>query len=795
MLQDIRYALRTLRRNTLVAFAAVMTVGLGVGGATAVFTVVDAVLLRPLPYPEPDRLVRIWALTREGGRFSFSEPDFLDLAATTRTLDAVAAFRETGGTAVLSDGAEPERIVAVPVSASIGDVIGVRPAIGRMFTAAEDRAGAAERPVVLSHGLWTRRFGRDAQIVGRTVTLDGLPATVTGVMPEAFDFPGGADAWVPLRANPRRGRGSDLSVIGRLGPGTTVRQLGGELRELIRRSGESQPAARAGWSAEALPFSEWIVAPRFRDAVWMLSAAVGVLLLLACANVASLLVAQGATREGEMRIRAALGAGRGRLVRQLLTESALLAALGTAAAVLIAAWSVTAVRALGGDRVPRLEEVHVSGSVLAFACLMGIVSCLAFGLAPALHSASTDLRSTMDAGVRYSAGNRRVRHALVVVEVTLALILLIGAGLLGGSFVRLVNVDPGFDTSDTIAMRVELPSWRYADDRVPGFYRELLDRVRAMPGIASAGATSTDPFVQFGFSNDVTPAERAAEAPPSGLVQAGWRSVTPGYFEAMGVPLLAGRGFEPSDTEGGDRVVVVSESLARRLWPGASAIGRRIYWGGTTGRTRMVVGVAGDIRDVRLEAEPPPMLFVPHAQVPLPSMTIVMKTTVGAATMASPLRDAVRQLDPSLPGPPVHEISASRAGAAADTRFNLSLIAAFAAVALTLAATGVYAMLAFTVWERRREIAVRLALGASRPQIAGFVLRTGLGLTLAGVAIGTLAALGATRMLSSLLYGVQPTDPLTFAAAGAGLVATAALASWLPARQASRLDPASLLRE
>jgi predicted permease len=345
-----------------------------------------------------------------------------------------------------------------------------------------------------------------------------------------------------------------------------------------------------------------------------------------------------------------------------------------------------------------------------------------------------------------------------------------------------------------MAMPVASPP-RDGDDAAANFYREVLDRVRAVPGVVAAGATSTDPFRQFGFSNNVTPAERAAEAPPSGLVQAGWRSVTPGYFAALGVPVSSGRPFQHSDTAAGERVVIVSESLARRLWPGESAVGKRIYWGGTTGRTRLVIGVAGDIRDVRLEAEPPPMLFVPHSQVPVPAMTIVLRTPLDVRAMAPALRQALRQVDPSIPAAPIHAISASRADQTASTRLNLSLIGAFAIVALTLAVTGVYAMLAFTVWERRRELAVRLALGASGFLVAGLVLRTGLGLALAGVIAGMGLAFGVSRVLSSLLYGVEPTDPLTFTSAGVALLLVAALAAWLPARHAARLDPVAVLRE
>jgi putative ABC transport system permease protein len=796
MVQDVRYALRVLRRKPLIAAVAVITLALGIAGATAVFSVVETVVLRPLPFFEPDRLVRLWELTRDGDRFSVSAPNYLDLRAESRAFQALAAYSDLGGSAVLAGGGEPQRIVALPVSASLAEVLGVRPQVGRMFTADEDRPGMTERSVVLSDGLWRRRFGSDAGVVGRPISLDGAPYVVTGVMPPRFDFPGGADAWVPLAADPRSDRGNkELAVIGRLAPGATIAQARSELREIARRLSEAHPEANAGWSATAVPFSEWIVAPRFRDAVWVLFGAVGLLLLLACANVANLLVAQAASRRGELQIRAALGAARGRIMRQLLTESALLATFGTAAGVLIAFWSVDLVRVLGAGRVPRLDGLQIDASVLAFACCAGIASCVFFGLAPAIHAARVDLRSSIGEGYRYTAGVRRLRHGLVVLEVALALLLLVSAGLMANSFVRLMNVNPGFDVSATVAMPVELPSTRYDGDRVARFYEELLERVRAVPGVTAAAATSTNPFREFGFSNNVTPEERAAEAPPSGLVQAGWRSVTPGFFETMRIPVSSGRAFTSSDRAGAERVVVVSESLARRLWPGESAVGKRIYWGGTTGRTRTVVGVAGDIRDVQLEAEPLPMLFLPHAQLDLPSMTVVVRAAEDMTSVAPALRGVVRELDPALPSPPIDVLASSQAESAAGSRFNLSMMGAFAAIALVLAVTGVYAMLAFTVAERRREIAVRLALGANGSRIARLVLRSGLTLTLVGVAAGAAAALGATRVLSSMLYGVAPTDPLTFAAASSLLILSALLACLLPARQAMRLDAITVLRE
>jgi len=795
MIQDLAYAVRNLQRHPFIGAVAVLTLALGIGGATAVFSVVDAVLLRPLPFESPDRLVRIFEVTPDGTPFDFSAQNFFDLEAGTKALEHVAAFRESG-TMVLGDAGEPRRVVAVPISASLTEVVGVAPALGRFFSRDEDRVLSAERPVVLTDALWRERFGGEATVIGRTIRLDAESFTVIGVMPRGFDFPRAADAWVPLRANPQADRDDkDLDVIGRLAAGASLTQVRGELRTFGSALSDARPKSNRGWSAGAILFDEWLVAPRFRDAVWVLFGAVGLLLVLACANVANLLVAQGASRQGEMRIRAALGAGRARLARQLFTESAVLGALGTTAGVLVASWSIAAVHALGDTRVPRLEEVRVDATVLGFACLAGMMSCLVFGLAPAIHAARVDLRAGMDAGVRHTAGGRRLRHALVAAEVALALVLLVSAGLLANSFVRLVRVDSGFNPAGVVAVSLEVSPARYPDDRLAAFYAELLDRVRAVPGVTSAGATSTSPFRQFGFSNNVTPEDRAATAPPSGLVQADWRSVTPGFFETLRIPVIAGRTFAPGDRQDAERVVVVNQSLARLLWPDGGAVDKRISWGGTTGRTRTVVGVAADFQDEQLDAAVGPMLFVPHAQVDVPGMTVVLRTPLDVAAIAPALRAAVRSLDASLPPPDVHAVEASRAAAAAGPRFNTALLGAFAAIAFVLAVTGVYAMLAFTAIERRRELAVRIALGASALAIVRLLVAGGLTPTAVGLGVGLALAAGSTRVLRSLLFDIAPTDPWTFGGAALILLAAAALASYLPARRAGRLDPVTVLRD
>lgn len=793
MLQDLQHASRTLRRRPLVALVAILTLAMGIGAATAVFSIVDAVLLQPLPFHEPDRLVRIHALTPQGDRFSLSDADYLDIRSELPAFSSVAAWRELAASRVLTTDAGPVRIDAVQMSASLPDALGVHPAIGHFFSSGDEAPPGARR-IVLGHAAWQRYFAGDSDVIGRTVSLDDEPFVVTGVMPAGFDFPSAADAWVPLVADGGRDD-KELAVVARLERGVDLARARADLRVLFDRLGEQHPEVYAGWSADAMLFDTWLVAPRFREAVWMLFGAVALLLLLVCVNIANILLAQATTRLGELRIRAALGASRLRLARQLFAESALLAVLGTAAGVLLAFWLVDAVRLLGGDRIPRLEGVEVHGGVLLFASLMGLVTCVAFGTAPAVRGARAALREGMDEGLRYSAGNRRARQVLVGAELALAVLLLVGATLLATSFARLISVDDGFEAAGAVAMPIELPAARYSDDQVAVFYATLLEQVRATPGVSSAGATSTDPFRQFGFSNNVTPEDRAHEAPPTGLVQAGWRSVTPGLFDALHVPLVAGRTFGPDDRPDTERVVVVSRSLANRLWPGQEAVGKRLFWGGTTGRTRTVVGVVGDVRDVRLDAEPPPMLYVPHLQVDLPAMTVIARTSLPPSALAPVLREAVRRLDPGLPPPDVHEVSSSRTDAAAPQRFNLMVVAAFATLALILAVTGVYGALAFTVAERRREIAVRLALGATPSGVARLMLATGIGAAMIGIAVGLAGAAIVVQLLESLLFGIAPRDPLSFAAAATLLLVTAAAACYIPARRAAAVDPAIVLRD
>lgn len=792
-MSDLKNAFRTLVRRPAVTLMATLTLAVGIGSATAIFSVVYTLLLKPLAFPEGDRLVRIWELTPERERFSASGPDYLDFADAAASLQSIGAFSGVRPSMTLSGGGEPARIEVVPVTASFFDVLGVAPAIGRAFAASEDRPGVESQRIVLGHALWRERFGGNRSAIDSAITLDGKPYVVIGVMPRGFDFPGSAEAWVPaVPGSASMAEGKSLDLIGRLKPGVTLDQARADLQAAAVRIAARNPDANAGWSADAAAFRDWLVTPRVRDAVLVLFGACGCLLLLACANVANLLMAQASRRQAEMRMRTALGARRAQLLRLMFTESALLAAAASGAGLLLAMWTIAALRAVGGGRIPRLDEIALHGPVVAFTIGAAALSAIVFGIAPALHASRRDLRASLDGGHRLTQRGRRARGVIVAIEVALAVVLLTGAGLLAVSFSRLAAVDPGFQTANLLSVPVELPEPQYSET-AGAFYERLLERVSAIPGVEAAGATATDPFRQFGFGNSVTPEEAAPFAPPSGLVQAGWRAVTPGYFAAAGVPVLAGRAFTADDRDDGPRVVMVSQSLAARLWPGESAVGRRILWGGLTGRPRTVIGVTGDIRDFALDSEPAPILFVPHAQIPMPSMTLLVRSPRPDA-IAPHIRAAIRSMDAGLALPAMTRVDDNRARAYAGPRFNAWLLGAFALIAVTLASTGVYAMLAFAIGERRREIAVRLALGARPSTIMRMVIGEGMRLTLAGLAAGLLAAAWLTRYLGTLLFGVGASDPATFAGVAAALVALAFAASLVPARSASRMDPLSGLR-
>jgi predicted permease len=794
LLQDLRFALRSLRRSPGFTAVAVLTLAVGIGAATAVFSVVDASMLRPLPFPAPDRLVHVRETTPEGADFTVSAPNYLRFRESNRSFQEMAAYRSAALN--LTGAGDPVRLEAAAVTHTLFPLLGATPVLGRGFTADEDRPGGDTDVVVLSHALWETRFGADPAVVGRRIALDGRPRTVVGVMPAGVELPR-AELWTPLVPDAHADVDDHwLDVVGRLRPGVTPEQAHADLAAVSRRIGTENPSV-AGWGVRVETFSDWLVGPRFRRTMLVMLGAVGLLLALACANLANLLLARASNRQTEMGVRAALGAARGRIVRQLLTESALLGLLASAAGVVGAAWAVRALQALRPAGIPQLDQVSVDVRVLAFALGLGMLTCLGFGLAPALRTTRSELTEPLRGGGRAGTrrGEGRLRDALVVSQIALAMVLLTSAGLLIRSLVQLQRVDPGFRPADVLAVSLQLPDAGYAESwRKVAFFREATRRIERLPGVVSAGATAVDPFSGFGLVNNVTPAERAAETGPGGYLQAGWRIATPGFFRTAGIPLLRGRVFAADEPQDGPRLVVVTESLARRLWPGGEPIGKGLYWGGTDGTPLTVVGVVGDYRDVDLAAGSPPLIFLPYDQLPWPAMTLLVRTRPDAASVAGEVRRQIRSIDPNLPIPEIRPLRRNLARAVAEPRFRASLLGLFSAAALVIAASGIYGVMSFTVARRTREIGVRLALGARPGAARRLLLRHGARLALTGIALGAFGAWTLSRFLESLLYETAATDALTFASTATLLGSIALLAVLIPARRATRVDPMVALR-
>ena len=610
ILQDFRYAFRRLRNAPGFAIVVVLTLALGIGATAATFSVVDAAVLRPLPFPGADALVRLREVTPQGEPFSLSEPDYLDYARSVRSLAAVGAMKPVQLT--LTETGDAIRLDGAAVSSTVSTVLGMRPSLGRFFLPSEDLDGRPGAVVVISHALWQRRFGGDPGAVGRVIRLDGQPYTIVGVMSSETAFPPG-DLWIPLAASARSDRTDRwLDVVGRLAPGASLEQVRSEAAVIATGLAREHPELQ-GWSAQVVMLSDWLIGSGLRRMVWVLLGAVGVLMVLSCANIASLLITRAAGRQGEMGVRVALGAERHRLVRQLMTESVLLAGIGGALGVLTAYWTLDALSVLLANLLPLGRSAHVDGRALAVTGGVALLSAIGFGLTPALHAASADLQTALrPAGRGTTPSGRRWADALVGVQVALAMLLLVASLLLMGSFTRLSHVDVGFDAANVLTVPLNLPERQYPESQRQAFFQEAIARLSAIPGVESVAATATNPFRQWGFANDVTPEDRAAVAPRSGFTEAGWRSVTPQFFQMLRVPIQSGRGFTVEDRDGAPGVVIISQSLAQKLWPATSALGRRLYWGGVGGRTRTVVGVVGDIRDVKLDADPTPMLYLPY---------------------------------------------------------------------------------------------------------------------------------------------------------------------------------------
>ena len=802
-LRDIGYALRALTHNPAFAAAAVLTLALGIGANTAIFSVVYGILLRPLPYPDADRIHVVWNNnTREGiERDVTSFPNFTDWRTRGDAFEALAGFTRSGF-ASLVDGGEPEQLRVTYVTGDFLGVFGVSPEIGRGFTADEMVPGS-DRAALLSGALWQRRFGGDRNIVGRTITLNGQPYVVAGVMPASFGYPVDSDLWLPLAPT---GPGAEsrgalwLSVIGRLRPDVQPAVAQQQMDAVAAQLAEEYPGPNTGAEILLEPLQETIVGD-VRTPLLVLLSAVAVVLLIGCANVANLLLARGAVRRKELAVRAALGAGRGRVARQLLTESVLLAVVGGAIGCLLAVWAAGAIVSLAPAELPRLSAVRVDATVLAFTLLVSIVTGLLFGLAPLLQIRGTDVMSALREEGR-SVGNRtavgRLRPALVSGEVGLTLVLLVAAGLLIRSFAALNAVDPGFEPANALTFRIAVPQSRYesAED-VRRFHTELRQRLAAMPGVRSVGATSTLFISRLPNMSSIAlegDAPRPADAPVESVVI---ESATPGFFEAMGMRLVQGRLIGPDDRPDGIQVAVVNRSFVRRYFPDTDPIGRRFTFGNpadTAAVWLQIVGVIEDTRRAGLAENIRPESYRPHAQNTTRALTYVLRAQADPLALVPPIRTVVGELDTELPIAAVSTLEGSLAESLAARRFVMLLLASFAALAATLAGIGIYGVVSYLVAQRTRELGVRMALGADRADVVRLVLAQSLRHVLPGIVLGSAAALALTRLLRSQLFGIAPHDLVTFAAVPLGVLVISLIAILVPARRASAVDPVVALR-
>ena len=799
--QDLRYAARSLAKSPGFALAAILTLALGIGANTAVFSLVRGVLLRALPFPRAERLVAVHEanLSKSSEPIPASPPNFLDWEAQNAVFSALGAY--TAVDVALAEIGEPEQLHATAVTPGFFSALGVAPLHGRTFTAAETVPGR-ESVAVLSHALWTRRFGGDPGRIGRTVRLNGATYTAVGVMPPGFRFPeSDADLWIPLAFGPEIGtqRGAHyLEVVGRLKDGATLSQARTEIEGIAARLRAQYHATNEGYGASVIPLRDDLVGP-IRPTLALLLGAVGFVTLLACANVANLLLIRASRRGAEMAIRTALGAGRARLVRQLLTESLVLAAAGTAAGLVVAAAAVDAIVRYAPADVPRLGEVRIDAGVLAFTAAWTLVCAFLFGLAPALGAVRTQPMDTLrGAGADRVSGRgaSRLRRLLVVGQIGITLLLLTGAGLLARSLARLSGVDPGFRAESALTFALSLPEARYPDEaRVGAFTEALLARIRALPGVRETGAIFGLPLTGMSFSSSFRVAGRPAD--PANEPSAQLRVASRDYFRAAGIPLHAGRLFEPSDTRGSPLVILVSRAAARKFWPAGDALGQRVRFGARPGVTRLegeIVGVVGDVRDGGLALGPTPEFYGCLEQAPVGYFNVVVRTAAPPALFASLVRREVRALDPELPVTGLGTLEDVVRRSVAGRRFPMLLLLAFASLALLLSSVGIYGVTAYAVSQRTREIGIRLALGADGRRIRRLVLREGLRLALGGLAAGLAAALALTRLLAGLLFEVRPADPPTYLGTALLLLGVALAACWIPARRASRLDPSNALR-
>ncbi len=808
---DVRFTLRGLRRTPLFAAVVIATMAIAIGACTTIFSVVHAVLLRSLPYAHEDRVDVVWNASATAPRehYAVSAPEYFDLAAELRDHDAVAAIAPQPS-ALVADGGEPERVMAYVATPNLFDLLGARPALGRSFGGDDGRPGAP-RVIVLSHALWTRRFGADPGILGKMVDVAGFRRTVIGVMPAGIRFPDAplgflrqpAELWIPSTWETARNdsRGNQvLAVVARRRNGVDDRQAQADLDAVAVRwradySDRYASESAKSWRLAAVSLREELLGSA-RAPLAIVSGAVCLLLLIACINVANLLVARGTARRHEIGVRSALGAGRARLVRQLVTESVVLSFAGGTVGVAAASLAVRALVRANGAILPRLADARLDPVVLALSIAITVICGLSVGVVPAWRQSRTDLRDTLAARsvAGGSAGAGYVRSFLVGAQVAMALVVLVGAGLLVRSFAALTRVPPGFIPDQVMSAQLTVPRARYdSATKIIAFYDQLVARVKVLPGVAAASAGYPLPMSGDGWSGSFT-VDGEPDGPNASQPHAEYGVALPGYFDALRIRLIAGREFTPADTPDAPRVVIVDELLAKQHWPGQSALGKRVNRD-RAGNWATVVGVVAHVRKAGPRSEGEPQLYLPFAQNPQTTLSVVVRSSASPNGIGQALRGAVGEIDAQLPVSEIRALSAIVDGATAGDRLNAVMLGAFGVVAALLAGIGLYGVMAYGVTRRSREIGIRLALGGHPSAIRRMILREGLRIVAAGVTIGVVAALSLSRMIAVLLFGVAPTDLATYGAITLALLVVGLVATWIPARRATRIDPMVALRE
>jgi putative ABC transport system permease protein len=814
--QDVRYGARMLLKNPGISFVVVLALALGIGANTAIFSVVDAVLLRPLPYNEADRLVSLAETSKTMDEISISYPNFSDWRNQNHVFERIGVYNRDSYN--LTGIGEAERILTAQVSADLFSALRVQPEIGRLFSNDEDKPGGTP-VVVLGYGLWQRRFGGQPGILSQQLNFNNKSYTVIGVLPESFHFPSRVEMWVPVGQLSgdvnwqRRGNHPGLYGVARLKPGVTLPQAKAEMDNIAASLEKQYPDSNSGNGVTLQPLLEAFVSD-VRPTLWVLFAAVGFVLLIACANIANLLLARAGARQKEMAIRAAMGAGRWRIARQLLTESVLLSLVGGSAGLLIARWGVELILYMSPNAIPRSREISLDGTVLGFTLAVAFVTGILFGLVPALQAGSVDVSETLKETGRGVSRRHWLRSSLVIVEVATTLVLLIGAGLMIRSFYHLQKVNPGFSYQHLTSFSVSLPEKKYANEEQRGqFFSSLLEHIRGLPGVEATAAASGLPLGNNGWQTSFLVDGRAippkAETP---LMEA--CLVTPDYFRAMNIPLLRGRYFTEQDNRSwlagrdlsklkedekqiaGVNVIVIDEEFARRYWPGEDAVGKRIRSGpDSSAPVLTVVGVVGRVKMESLNHDSSRVQgYLSFAQMPFSGMTVITRAATDPHQLIAGMRQQVKAIDPDQPIYSIRTMNEIRSDSVAPERLNLTLLSLFAGIALVLAVVGIYGVMSYSVTQRTHEIGIRMAIGAQPKDVFRMVLGQGITLALIGVAFGLVGAFGLTRLMATMLFGVEPTDPATFAAIAILLTLVALVACYVPSRRATRVDPVVSLR-